>query len=100
VPEAEAVLRGVVAIDGSKFKAVNNRDKNYTPAKLQSRIGQIEANIARYLSAMDAADAGGRGGAGEVGAVEGEDRGAAGAGAAVPGDGGRGPGGSRPAGSR
>ncbi|MGO4726905.1 MULTISPECIES: IS1182 family transposase [unclassified Inquilinus] len=46
----------VVAIDGSKFKAVNNRDKNYTPAKLQSRIGQIEANIARYLSAMDAAD--------------------------------------------
>ena len=46
----------VVAIDGSKFKAVNNRDKNYTPAKLQSRIEQIEANIARYLSAMDAAD--------------------------------------------
>src|SRR6185503_740854 len=27
----------VIAIDGSKFKAVNNRDKNYTPAKLQSR---------------------------------------------------------------
>lgn len=46
----------VVAIDGSKFKAVNNRDKNYTPAKLRSRIEQIEASIARYLSAMDAAD--------------------------------------------
>ena len=46
----------VIAIDGSKFKAVNNRDKNYTPAKLRSRIEQIEANIARYLSAMDAAD--------------------------------------------
>lgn len=46
----------VVAIDGSKFKAVNNRDKNYTPAKLQSRIKQVEASIARYLSAMDAAD--------------------------------------------
>ena len=46
----------VVAIDGSKFKAVNNRDKNYTPAKLRSRLEQIEANIARYLSAMDAAD--------------------------------------------
>lgn len=46
----------VVAIDGSKFKAVNNRDKNYTPAKLKSRIEQIEASVARYLSAMDAAD--------------------------------------------
>jgi transposase len=46
----------VVAIDGSKFKAVNNRDKNFTPAKLQSRIEQVEAGIARYLSAMDAAD--------------------------------------------
>ena len=46
----------VVAIDGSKFKAVNNRDKNYTPAKLRSRLEQIEANITRYLSAMDAAD--------------------------------------------
>lgn len=46
----------VVAIDGSKFKAVNNRDKNYTPYKLQRRIEQIEASIARYLSAMEAAD--------------------------------------------
>ena len=46
----------VVAIDGSKFKAVNNRDKNYTPHKLQRRIEQVEASIARYLSAMDAAD--------------------------------------------
>jgi transposase len=46
----------VVAIDGSKFKAVNNRDKNYTPAKLKRRIEQVEASIARYLSAMDAAD--------------------------------------------
>jgi transposase len=32
----------VVAVDGSKFKAVNNRDKNYTPAKLQRRIEQVE----------------------------------------------------------
>ena len=46
----------VVAIDGSKFKAVNNRDKNFTPAKVQRRIEQIEASIDRYLSAMDAAD--------------------------------------------
>src|SRR5499427_3259198 len=43
----------VVGIDGSKFKAVNNRDKNYTPYKLQRRIEQIEASIARYLSAME-----------------------------------------------
>ena len=46
----------VDGIDGSKFKAVNNRDKNYTPYKLQRRIEQIEASIARYLSAMEAAD--------------------------------------------
>jgi len=46
----------VVGIDGSKFKAVNNRDKNYTPYKLERRIEQIEASIARYLSAMEAAD--------------------------------------------
>ena len=43
----------VVGIDGSKFKAVNNRDKNYTPYKLQRRLEQIEASIARYLSAME-----------------------------------------------
>jgi transposase len=48
--------KAVVAIDGSKFKAVNNRDRNYTPAKLKRRIEQIEASIARYLSAVGAAD--------------------------------------------
>jgi len=46
----------VVAIDGSKFKAVNNRDKNFTPAKLQRRMEDIEANIERYLSRLDDAD--------------------------------------------
>ncbi len=46
----------IVAIDGSKFKAVNNRDKNFTPYKIQRRMEQIEASIERYLSAMDAAD--------------------------------------------
>jgi transposase len=46
----------VVAIDCSKFKAVNNGDKNYTPAKLQRRIEQVEESIARYMAAMDAAD--------------------------------------------
>src|SRR5690348_4723962 len=46
----------VVAVDGSKFKAVNNRDKNFTPNKIQRRMEQIETSIDRYLSALDAAD--------------------------------------------
>ncbi len=46
----------VVAIDGSKFKAVNNRDKNFTPGKMQRRLAQIEESIARYLVDMDTAD--------------------------------------------
>ena len=46
----------VVAVDGSKFKAVNNRDKNFTPTKLQRRIEQVEGSIARYMAAMDTAD--------------------------------------------
>src|ERR1700738_4315580 len=46
----------MVAIDGSKFKAVNNRDKNFTPAKMQRRMAQIEESIGRYLAAMDTAD--------------------------------------------
>ena len=47
---------GEVAIDGSKFKAVNNRDKNYTERKLQARIEQVEESIARYLEELDRAD--------------------------------------------
>ncbi len=46
----------VVAIDGSKFKAVNNRDRNFTPAKMKRRMADIEASIERYLSKLDAAD--------------------------------------------
>ncbi len=46
----------LVAIDGSKFKAVNNRDKNFTNAKMQRRMAQIEESIERYLVAMDTAD--------------------------------------------
>jgi transposase len=45
-----------VAIDGSKFKAVNNRDKNFTRAKMQRRMEQIEQSVARYLHQMDSAD--------------------------------------------
>ena len=47
---------GVAAVDGSRFKAVNTRDKNFTPAAVRRRIEQAETSIARYLQALDAAD--------------------------------------------
>ena len=46
----------VIAIDGSKFKAVNSRDNNYTERKLKARIKQTEARVARYLDELDRAD--------------------------------------------
>ena len=52
----ELFTHAVAAIDGSKFKAVNARDKNFTRAKLQKRMEQVEASIARYLAAMETAD--------------------------------------------
>jgi transposase len=45
-----------VAIDGSKFKAVNNRDKNFTRAKMERRLAQIDQSVVRYLSQLDSAD--------------------------------------------
>jgi transposase len=45
-----------VAIDGSKFKAVNNRDRNFTTAKMQRRLAQIEDSVGRYLQQLDSAD--------------------------------------------
>ena len=48
--------KSVVAVDGSKFKAVNTRDKNFTVAKVAKRIEQVEASVARYLAALDHAD--------------------------------------------
>ena len=45
-----------VAIDGSKFKAVNNRDRNFTRAKVERRRAQLEESAARYLSQLDTAD--------------------------------------------
>jgi len=47
---------GIVAIDGSKFKAVNNRDKNVTDRKLAARIEQLEDSIKRYLVELDRGD--------------------------------------------
>jgi len=48
--------RAIVAIDGSKFKAVNSRDNNFTANKVARRIEQAETHIARYLTALERAD--------------------------------------------
>lgn len=45
-----------VAIDDSKFKAVNNRDRNFTHAKMARRMAQIEESVGRYLRQLDSAD--------------------------------------------
>src|SRR6201997_97656 len=54
--EMSLLATASVAIDGSKFKAVNNRDKNFTKAKVQRRRAQLEESVARYLSQLDTAD--------------------------------------------
>ena len=54
--EIGLIASGVVALDGSRFKAVNTRDKNYTPGAIQRRIEQVEAGIERYLAKLDTAD--------------------------------------------
>ena len=54
--ELGLLMTASVAIDGSKFKAVNNRDKNFTRAKMARRLAQIEESVARYLSQLDTAD--------------------------------------------
>ena len=50
------LAKASVAIDGSKFKAVNNRDRNFTAAKMTRRMAQIEKSVARYLHQLDSAD--------------------------------------------
>lgn len=47
----------LVAVDGSKFRAVNSKQQNVTTASLTQRIERIEARIAEYLTTLDAADA-------------------------------------------
>ena len=54
--ELGLLAKASVAIDGSKFKAVNNRDKNYTEGKVARRWAQLEESVARYLSQLDTAD--------------------------------------------
>ena len=50
------LTKASVAIDGSKFKAVNNRDRNFTRGKVERRRAQLEKSVARYLSQLDKAD--------------------------------------------
>ncbi len=54
--ELKLFSQAIVAIDGSKFKAVNSRDCNVTPAKIEARQRQIEQSIQRYLDALETAD--------------------------------------------
>jgi transposase len=52
----ELFTLAVAAIDGSKFKAVNTRDKNFTRNSIKRRMAQVEASITRYLAALETAD--------------------------------------------
>jgi hypothetical protein len=54
--EMGLLAKASVAIDGSKFKAVNNRDKNFTQAKVERRRKQLEESVARYLTQLDTTD--------------------------------------------
>ncbi len=54
--ELKLFSQALVAIDGSKFKAVNTRDRNFTEGKVDKRQNQIEESIQRYLSALETAD--------------------------------------------
>ena len=56
VRQLDLFSQAIVAIDGSKFKAVNNRDKNFTSAKMERHKQQLEDSINRYLAALDSAD--------------------------------------------
>ena len=54
--ELDFLSEASVAIDGSKFKAVNARDKNFTEAKMKRRLERIEESIARYIAQLETAD--------------------------------------------
>ena len=54
--EMGLIAGGTVAVDGSRFRAVNARDRNFTPATIQRRLEQVDASIERYLQMLDTAD--------------------------------------------
>jgi transposase len=61
--DLDLLSKASVAIDGSKFKAVNARDKNFTEAKMKRRLERIDESIARYMSQLETADRQAAGGA-------------------------------------
>lgn len=50
------IAGGTVALDGSRFRAVNARDRNFTPVTIRRRMEQVDASIQRYLGMLDTAD--------------------------------------------
>ena len=54
--ELDLLSEASVAIDGSKFKAINARDKNFTEAKMKRRLERIDESIARYMAQLETAD--------------------------------------------
>jgi transposase len=54
--ELDLLSAASVAIDGSKFKAVNARDQNFTEAKMKRRLERIDESIARYMAQLETAD--------------------------------------------
>jgi hypothetical protein len=54
--ELKLFSEAVVAIDGSKFKTVNNRERNYTPGKIERRERELDESIQRYIDALETAD--------------------------------------------
>jgi hypothetical protein len=54
--ELKLFTQAIVAVDSSKFKAVNSRDRNFTPGKVDKRQEQIEESIQRYLKALETVD--------------------------------------------
>jgi transposase len=56
MPRDRPDWRRTVAVDGSRFKAVNTRYKNYTPGAIRLRMEQVDASIARYLGMLDTAN--------------------------------------------
>ena len=54
--EMKLFSKSFISIDGSKFKAVNAKDRNFTLNKLDDRIKRLDAHIAEYLSELDEMD--------------------------------------------
>ena len=52
----ELFSQSMITIDGSKFKAVNHRDKNFTRAKMKRRLEQIDKSLDKYMAKLEETD--------------------------------------------